>query len=132
MTEQMIYSVEGESQALKQAVASAQATFKFFWREMSWEARRIVKCLDMAAVKMSFMLDPDDPDIPVVENMWVSDIDFDGKTITGVLMNEPRWARAFKAGDPEMIDSLHVGDKVKVRVERVNGTLTIVTLVKRP
>jgi hypothetical protein len=26
---------------LKEAVASAQATFKFFWREMSWEARRI-------------------------------------------------------------------------------------------
>ncbi|UEP37788.1 copper-binding protein [Burkholderia ambifaria] len=39
---------------------------------------------------------------------------------------------AFKAGDPAMIESLHVGDKVKVRVERVNGTLTIVTLVKRP
>ncbi|WP_152031560.1 DUF2314 domain-containing protein [Pseudomonas putida] len=41
MTEQMIYSVEGDSQALKEAVASAQATFKFFCREMSWEARRI-------------------------------------------------------------------------------------------
>ncbi|ACB66814.1 copper-binding protein [Burkholderia ambifaria] len=39
---------------------------------------------------------------------------------------------AFKAGDPAMIDSLHVGDKVKIRVERVNGALTIVTLVKRP
>ena len=39
---------------------------------------------------------------------------------------------AFKARDPAMIDSLHVGDKVKVRIERVNGTLTIVTLVKRP
>ncbi|WP_175774429.1 copper-binding protein [Burkholderia anthina] len=38
----------------------------------------------------------------------------------------------FKAGDPAMIESLHVGDKVKVRVERVNGTLTIVKLVKRP
>ncbi|WP_269501182.1 copper-binding protein [Burkholderia sp. IMCC1007] len=38
----------------------------------------------------------------------------------------------FKAGDPAMIEPLHVGDKVKVRVERVNGTLTIVKLVKRP
>ncbi len=38
---------------------------------------------------------------------------------------------AFKAGDPTMIESLRVGDKVKVRVERVNGALTIVKLVKR-
>ncbi|WP_396332770.1 copper-binding protein [Burkholderia anthina] len=37
----------------------------------------------------------------------------------------------FKAGDPAMIESLHVGDKVRVRVERVNGTLTIMKLVKR-
>ncbi|RQS23482.1 copper-binding protein [Burkholderia sp. Bp8998] len=38
---------------------------------------------------------------------------------------------AFKAGDPAMIASLHVGDRVKVRIERVNGTLTIVKLVQR-
>ncbi|WP_321809536.1 MULTISPECIES: copper-binding protein [unclassified Burkholderia] len=38
---------------------------------------------------------------------------------------------AFKAGDPAMIASLHVGDKVKVRVERVNGALTIVKLEKQ-
>ncbi|AFQ50514.1 copper-binding protein [Burkholderia cepacia] len=37
----------------------------------------------------------------------------------------------FKAGDPAMIESLHVGDKVRVRIERVNGTLTIVKLVQR-
>lgn len=38
----------------------------------------------------------------------------------------------FKAGDPAMVEALHVGDKVRVRVERVNGTLAIVKLVKRP
>ncbi|KAB0655288.1 copper-binding protein [Burkholderia diffusa] len=38
---------------------------------------------------------------------------------------------AFKAGDPAMIESLHVGDKIKVRVERLGGTLTIVKLVQR-
>ncbi|AIO38983.1 copper-binding protein [Burkholderia sp. AU19243] len=37
----------------------------------------------------------------------------------------------FKAGDPAMIESLHAGDKVKVRIERVNGALTIVKLVKQ-
>ncbi|RKU05181.1 RND transporter MFP subunit [Burkholderia sp. Nafp2/4-1b] len=38
---------------------------------------------------------------------------------------------AFKAGDPAMLESLHVDDKVKVRVERVNGVLTIVKLQKQ-
>lgn len=38
---------------------------------------------------------------------------------------------AFKTGDPAMIESLHLGDRVKVRIERVNGELTIVKLVKR-
>ena len=100
MTEQIIYSVEGESDAFKAAVAGAQATFKYFWRELSWEARRIVKGLDMAAVKMSFPIESDDPEVPGVENMWVSDIEFDGQSITGVLMNEPSWATSFKAWEP--------------------------------
>lgn len=68
MTEQIIYGVEGESDEFKAAVASAQATFKYFWRELSWEARRIVKGLDMAAVKMSFPIESDDPEVPSVEN----------------------------------------------------------------
>ncbi|CAB5106672.1 copper-binding protein [Burkholderia cenocepacia] len=44
----------------------------------------------------------------------------------------PPMTMAFKAGDVAMIPPLHVGDKVRVRVENVNGTLTIVKLVKRP
>ncbi|RQS36116.1 RND transporter MFP subunit [Burkholderia sp. Bp8992] len=44
----------------------------------------------------------------------------------------PPMTMAFKVGDVAMIPSLHAGDKVRVRVERVNGTLTIVKLVKRP
>lgn len=125
MTEHVIYSVEGESQALKEAVASAQATFKFFWRELSWEARRIVKCLDMAAVKMSFVLAPDNPDIPAVENMWVTDIDFDGQTITGVLMNKPRWATEFKASDPVSLPVAALNDWMYVRDGHVYGGFTV-------
>ncbi len=39
---------------------------------------------------------------------------------------------AFKIADAAMIAPLDVGDRVGVRVESVNGTLTIVKLVKRP
>ncbi|RQS19335.1 copper-binding protein [Burkholderia sp. Bp8998] len=42
----------------------------------------------------------------------------------------PPMTMAFKAKDAAMLAEVHVGDKVKVRVENVNGTLTIVRLVK--
>ncbi|EKS9885788.1 copper-binding protein [Burkholderia pyrrocinia] len=42
----------------------------------------------------------------------------------------PPMTMAFKAKDAAMLEQVHVGDKVKVRIENVNGTMTIVKLVK--
>jgi len=42
----------------------------------------------------------------------------------------PSMTMAFKAKDAAMLAGVHAGDKVRVRVERVNGTLTIVKLEK--
>ncbi|KUZ16677.1 RND transporter MFP subunit [Burkholderia diffusa] len=42
----------------------------------------------------------------------------------------PPMTMAFKAKDVAMLAQVHAGDKVKVRIENVNGTLTIVKLVK--
>ncbi|WP_285424774.1 DUF2314 domain-containing protein [Pseudomonas sp. efr-133-TYG-103a] len=125
MSEHTIYSVKGESEELKAAVASARTTFKFFWRELSWESRRIVKCLDLAAVKLSFTLDPDDPQIPAVENMWVGNVEFDGQTITGVLMNEPRWATSLQASDTVSLPFEALNDWMYVRNGHVYGGFTV-------
>ncbi|SOF01846.1 Cu and Ag efflux protein CusF [Burkholderia sp. OK233] len=43
----------------------------------------------------------------------------------------PPMTMAFKAKDTAMVKQVHEGDKVKVRVENVNGTLTIVKLEKQ-
>ncbi|CAN7697371.1 copper-binding protein [Paraburkholderia terricola] len=42
----------------------------------------------------------------------------------------PPMTMAFKAKDAAMVKQVHEGDKVKVRVENVDGTLTIVKLEK--
>ncbi|WP_175943107.1 copper-binding protein [Burkholderia pyrrocinia] len=42
----------------------------------------------------------------------------------------PPMTMAFKAKDAAMLEQVHVGDKVKVRIENVDGTMTIVKLVK--
>lgn len=43
----------------------------------------------------------------------------------------PAMTMAFKAKDSAMVKQVHEGDKVKVRVENVNGTMTIVKLDKQ-
>jgi len=43
----------------------------------------------------------------------------------------PPMTMAFKAKDEDMIKRVHNGDKVKVRVENVNGTMTIVAMEKQ-
>jgi Cu(I)/Ag(I) efflux system periplasmic protein CusF len=43
----------------------------------------------------------------------------------------PPMTMAFKAKDVAMVKQVHEGDKVKVRVENVDGTLTIVKLAKQ-
>ena len=43
----------------------------------------------------------------------------------------PPMTMAFKAKDSAMVKQVHEGDKVKVRVENVNGTLTIVEMEKQ-
>ena len=43
----------------------------------------------------------------------------------------PPMTMAFKARDAAMLKQVHEGDKVKVRVENVGGTMTIVTMQKQ-
>jgi Cu(I)/Ag(I) efflux system protein CusF len=53
--------------------------------------------------------------------------------IHGALENVgmPPMTMAFKARDAAMLKQAHEGDKVKVRVENVSGTMTIVTMQKQ-
>ena len=82
--------------AMQRAFASARETFRHFWRELSWEKRRIVPGLDFAYVKAAFA------DGGEVEHMWLSDIEFDGQYVSGALLNAPRHVDARK-GDPARV-----------------------------
>ena len=54
---------------MTQAYAAAQHSFKFFWRELSWERRRIVPALDMAMIKLPFTDGPRSDGKPEFEHM---------------------------------------------------------------
>jgi uncharacterized protein YegJ (DUF2314 family) len=87
---------EGDDPELREAALNARRTFRYFWREVSWENQRIVPALDLAAVKLAFS-DPDHPD--GVEYMWVSEVAFDGKSVKGELLNDPNKLKSVRAGD---------------------------------
>ncbi len=104
---------------MQMVIQNAQETFKYFWRELSWEYRRIVPALDLYAVKKAFTQQTDDPENPIEEYLWLNEIQFDGEQIEGVLMNSPYELTNVKEGDvvtfalTELIDWLLVsGDQV--------------------
>lgn len=72
-------SNEDEDMAL--AYVLAQRTFRYFWREMSWEYRRIVPVLDLSCVKIAFHV-PGEPSEsrPSFEHLWIGEVAFDGET----------------------------------------------------
>lgn len=45
-----------------------------------------------------------------------------------VNLNMPGMTMAFKVRDPAMLDQVKAGDKIRLRVERVNGALTVTKL----
>jgi uncharacterized protein YegJ (DUF2314 family) len=81
------------SQDLAEARDGARATFKYFWRELSWEGRRIVPGFDLVCVKLEF------EDAGLIEYMWVGDVEFDGEWVSGTLINAPNELTNVEQGD---------------------------------
>lgn len=93
-----VFMFDGADPAFLQAYEAAQRSFKYFWRELSWEQRRIAPGLDMAMVKLPFTDGPRSDGNPEYEHMWVGDVEFDGETIAGRLLNSPNWLTSVQEG----------------------------------
>lgn len=101
-----VFAFASDDPAMRAASEQARATFKYFWRELSWEYRRIVPALDLAAVKAAFRDPGGDPD--QVEHMWLGEVEFDGDVIGATLLNEPHG-----------LESVHEGDRVSLRLDEL-------------
>lgn len=99
-----------QDELMKQASQNAQNNFKYFWRELYWEYRRIVPGHDFAMIKIPFEQILDGQSEPIVEHMWINDINFDGETITGVLVNDPNQLTNIKNGDLVKRKITEIGD----------------------
>ncbi|MCB9585838.1 MAG: DUF2314 domain-containing protein [Polyangiaceae bacterium] len=109
---------------MAEATARAQATFKYLWRELTWEYRRIVPGLELSAVKAAFS----DPGGTEVEHMWLSDISFDGDVVEATLLNSPHHLETIQEGDRFQLTLRELEDWMYVMGGRLYGGFTIQAL----
>lgn len=129
MSESTVFHTPNNDAEMEAASAQARQTFRFFWREMAWERRRIIPGLSMAAVKAAFSDPPEiraqNPGGLEVEHMWITDIDFDGRTIYGTLLNSPQSLQTFNEGDEVKITGKQLTDWLYVVSDDVCGGFSI-------
>jgi uncharacterized protein YegJ (DUF2314 family) len=131
---------EDETPEMLAAFKKAQETFKYFWRELSMEYRRIVPALDAAYVKVVFIQEEREgkgvfkklfakkqvsKQSPIVEHMWINEVDFDGDAISGTLMNDPHDLTNVKSGDTVKIPLNRVSDWMFVNDGKTYGGFTV-------
>jgi uncharacterized protein YegJ (DUF2314 family) len=123
-----VFMFDNSDPEMQQAYANARATFRYFWREVSWERRRIIPALDLACVKATFSCGEQrarTEGIPEVEHMWLSEVDFDGRFVSGVLVNAPNWLKTIKQGDSARIPLGEINDWMYAISGEVFGAYTV-------
>jgi uncharacterized protein YegJ (DUF2314 family) len=103
-----VFMFDNDDPEMQGAYRRARANFRYFWREMAWERRRIVPAMDLACVKVPFFDEVGDGSAkgtPEVEHMWISEVNFDGQHVRGVLLNSPNWLKSVKEGDSARLPS---------------------------
>jgi len=123
--QEKVFLFNGTDPEMNNANKMAQDEFRYFWREISWERRRIVPALDLECVKIAFRTDSENEEAPSFEHMWVGEIDFDGEMIKGTLLNSPNWISTIKEGDSVTKPLSEVGDWMFAINGKVYGGFTV-------
>lgn len=114
-----------ENPEMLQAYRAAQTSFRYFWRELSWERRRIVPGLDMTMVKLPFTDGPRTDGNADFEHMWIGDVGFDGDTVSGTLLNSPNWLTSVSEGAEVSVPFSHLTDWMMTAEGRAYGGFTV-------
>jgi uncharacterized protein YegJ (DUF2314 family) len=120
-----IFFFEGDDPAMRKAYEAAQRSFRFFWRELSWERRRIIPALDMTIIKTPFTDGPRSDGNPEYEQMWLDEVEFDGTDLAGVLLNAPNWLTSVKQGDGVRVPFSRLTDWMMTSDDKAYGGYTV-------
>lgn len=97
MSDKELFFAYGNNPEMIEAFKNAQRTFKYFWRELSWEYRRMIPALNVACVKIAFAENTENGER--LEHMWINDVQFDGNIVKGTLINNPSELTNIAYGD---------------------------------
>lgn len=122
---QNIYRFKGNDPDINLASNKARESFKYFWRELSWEKRRIIPGLDISAVKLGFPTGKVTDSAPSVEHMWVGNVKFDGLKVSGDLLNDPKWIDGIGSGDRIVMGFNDIDDWIYSIDGMVYGAYTV-------
>src|SRR5690349_4024692 len=120
-----VFQFNAHDPAMIEATESARQSFKYFWRELSWEYRRIVPGLDLTMVKLPFTDGPRSDGNSEFEYMWIGEIDFDGETVSGKLLNSPNWLASVKEGDDVQVPFSQLSDWMMTSDGQAYGGFTV-------
>lgn len=109
----------------------ARDTFRYFIRELSWERRRIIKGLDVAVVKIAFGEQASPEAAPIVEHMWIGDVDFDGAIVRGRLLNDPHHVQSVRQGQGVQVPFAQMSDWMYAQRSTAYGGFTVNVLRSR-
>lgn len=129
-----VFMFDNSDPEMQRAYGTARATFRYFWRESIRDRRRIIPALELACVKAPFsdgewQADAGGP--PNAEHMWLSEVDFDGRFVSGVLVNAPNWVKSVKRGDSARIPLGQISDWMYAISGEVFGGYTVNLLRSR-
>ncbi len=120
-----------QDELMEEATKNAQENFRYFWRELYWEYRRIVPGHDFAMIKIPFRQTITDQVEPLVEHMWINNINFDGEVITGELVNDPNQLTNVAKGDLITKSVNEIGDWMISIQGKTYGGFTIQVIRSR-
>jgi uncharacterized protein YegJ (DUF2314 family) len=129
-----VFLFDNDDPEMQEAYRTARSTFRYFWREVAWERRRIVPALDLACVKAPFSDGERATGAqgnPEVEQMWMGEVDFDGQFVSGELLNAPNWLKSVKEGDSARFRLEEISDWMYVIAGQVYGAFTVNLLRSR-
>ena len=128
-SEDPTFRLPGDDREIEEAASKARKTFRYFWRELAWERRRIIPGLDVAAVKGYFTDPPEarsaDSGNLTGEHMWLMDVDFDGRQISGVLINSPLSLTSVSEGDRITLSGKQLTDWLYIQGGQVCGGFSV-------
>jgi len=127
-TKPSITPVQSDDAEMASAMQAGRDRFPEFWRAVSADSKRVIPALGPSMVKAYFS----DPGAPRSgEHMWVSDVEYDGKTVTGVLADTPMQLHTVKAGDRVSFPLERLSDWFYVENGKAIGAFTVRLLRSR-